>query len=213
MYLERGFISELPPSGLIQDDYVDRSTYVVAVQGDEIVGGVRLISGPASELPTLNEFEPDSIWLPYLERLGPEQIAEVSALAIDHDSQQENFAISTGLYRAMLRHCLEDTKISVWIGAVEVPLLRILHKVFGIPLWVIAEPHWWIEAVRAPLLIDLWRYMLTAKDTDPAAFEYFTEGLVIDLRDREAIIDVRESNGAVARLEAALAETEDAPSA
>lgn len=189
IYLERGIVDHVPASGMIEDTFVAGSTYLIAERNSAIVGGCRLIPAAPHGLPTFDEFAPDEPWKSVLAGLWPAKVAEVSALAIDSNKRVTQFAVSAGLFRAVFHHSLMDTTIRVLLGAVEIPLLRIINRAFGIPLNLIGEPHWWLGAVRAPLLIDMVGYMAGARQDDPAAYDYFTQGLVIDVRSDEAAID------------------------
>jgi hypothetical protein len=194
IYLRRGIVDQVPPSGMIEDEHVDISTYLIAERNSVIVGGCRIIPTDPGGLPTVVEFRPEEPWRSVIRGLSPAKVAEVSALAIDSDKRVTQFAVSAGLFRAIFHHLLMDTTIRVLLGAVEIPLLRIVNRAFGIPLNLIAEPHWWLGAVRAPLLIDMVGYMASARHDDPAAYDYFTDGLIIDVRSDEAAISVRSTD-------------------
>jgi hypothetical protein len=189
IYMARGIVDRLPASGLIEDEYVDLSTYLIAERQRAIVGGCRLIHAEPTGLPTVDEFEPEEPWASVVHGLWPSKVAEVSALAIDSEKRVTQFAVSAGLFRAVFHHALMDTTVRVLVGAVEIPLLRIINRAFSIPLNLISDPHWWLGAVRAPLIIDMVGYMAGARQEDPAAYDYFTQGLVIDVRSDEAAID------------------------
>jgi len=189
IYLERGIVDSVPASGLLDDEFVDVSTYLIAERNSTIIGGCRLIPADPHGLPTVDEFESEEPWASVISGLWPTQVAEVSALAIDSERRVTQFAVSAGLFRAVFHHSLMDTTFRVIIGAVEIPLLRIVNRAFSIPLNLVAEPHWWLGAVRAPLIIDMVGYIASARQDDPAAYDYFTQGLVIDVRSDEAAID------------------------
>ena len=189
IYLDRGIVDHIPASGIIEDPFVDTSTYLIAISNSVIIGGCRLIPAQPHGLPTIDEFAPEEPWASVIDGLWPAKVAEVSALAIDSEKRLTQFAVSAGLFRVVFHHALMDTTVRVLVGAVEIPLLRIINKAFSIPLNLVAEPHWWLGAVRAPLIIDMVGYMASARQDDPAAYDYFTEGLVVDVRSDEAAID------------------------
>lgn len=189
IYLERGIVDHVPASGMLDDRYVDVSTYLIAERAGAIIGGCRIIPAAPHGLPTIDEFQSEEPWSSVIGGLWPAKLSEVSALAIDSEKRVTQFAVSAGLFRAMFHHALMDTTTRVLVGAVEIPLLRIINRAFSIPLNLIAEPHWWLGSVRAPLIIDMVGYMASARQEDPAAYDYFTNGLVIDVRSDEAAID------------------------
>ncbi|HEX7096328.1 MAG TPA: GNAT family N-acetyltransferase, partial [Acidimicrobiales bacterium] len=85
-YLEEGYVVSLNDDGMIDDPYVPRSEYLVAIDPatDEMVGTCRLITSNAHSFPVLDHMYVDPEWYDTLMQTSSTELAEVSALATRH---------------------------------------------------------------------------------------------------------------------------------
>jgi hypothetical protein len=180
-YHETGLLSELPRS-LPHDPAVAASTYfgVYSASG-EIKATARLV-GPRAELPIL-EYE----LFPWAaEELFDRrnQVAEVSRVAVARRTPRHH---ALGLLaREMFHHCLRHQEATALIASIETPLIRILDRVLGVPVDVIGPEisHYQnFNGTCVPVLIDTVRYLSEARWRNHRRWEFFTDGLVIDLTD------------------------------
>lgn len=179
VYVDSGYVRSLSEWGVIDDRYVDRSTYFGAVtQTGDVAGVVRQIN------PTIGLDLPAALHVPlspegrrHIETLDPRRVVEVSALAVDKAHWTQAFTISAGLYRAMYTEFLTKRSISHWIAIMDDRLLTVMQDMFGFPFRILGSSTWYMGSACTPVALDAYEAFDAVYNTDPELRDYFLEGL------------------------------------
>ena len=181
-YFETGLLSHLPDD-LPPDPSVDFSTYFAAYSPQGQIQACTRLIHPAAGLPLLQHHE---LYPVSHDRLldNAGRIAEVSRLAVAQNAPHYR---ALGLMaRELFRHTLRNQDSTALLASIEVPLIRILEHVLGIPVEVVGPeiPQYGdFAGACVPVLIDTVRYLTEARWRDTRRWAFFTEGLVIDITD------------------------------
>ncbi len=180
-YFDAGLLDQLPAS-LGDDPSVDYSTYFGVFSGGEIQATARIVRA-TSGLPMLEHH----VLYPHFEELinaDLDTVAEISRLAVGKATA--NHRALALLSREFLRFGLRNQHATILIASVEKPLVRILSRMLGVPLQIIGPP---IEKYGSyngecvPIMIEPIECLLHFQNKRSRWWEFFTEGLEIDLRD------------------------------
>lgn len=188
-YARSAIIEDLPQSGVMEDHFVDFSEYYASYANGAMTGSCRLIPGNASTLPTPQNFEIFPEYRRALAAVRSGDLAEVSRLAVTDSAA--NFDAKMHLFRSMLHRCIATGDMTVWVAIVEEPLITILDRFLGIPVERIGPIDTTTYAdPNTPVMIDTIRYLAEGRLRSPRRWQFFSEGLVIDLTTsaREPIV-------------------------
>lgn len=181
-YEAHGFVTPVEARSLVHDQYDPSSRYFGAYALDgRLVGGSRLVLPSSAGLFALDEFGISDEGAALLAAVGEDNYVEVSALAVER-SFGSPFTVSAGLYRAMVQDSLSELGIRSWIAVIDPALQRILQRLLRVPMTPLGPGREFGNRLRTPVLIDLVDFLDHVRVADPAEFEFFTDGLVIDLR-------------------------------
>ena len=156
-YLRAKFISESSPTGMIEDEYVENSTYLIAVkfegtglnqQEPEIVGTIRQIQKTQIGVPTLNCFDIDEQQKQRFSGIPDKEIVEISSLSAH---PQNN--VGKGLYRfAWQRSKL--LKHSIWLAAVDERLYKVFKRKLFFEFRTIGSSGFYQGSITVPAVLD-----------------------------------------------------------
>jgi hypothetical protein len=156
-FLRSGFISESSPTQMIEDQYVEKSTYLIALKVKdrgssqdeaEIVGVIRQIQQSPMGVPTLNNFEIDSKYKKELSCIPDQEIVEIGSL-----SSHPQHNVGKGLYRfAWQRSKL--LKHSIWLAAIDERLYRVFKAKLFFEFVTIGRPDLYQGSITVPAVLD-----------------------------------------------------------
>lgn len=195
-YLQEGYVDHLSADGTIDDRYVERSDYFVAIdpETDAMVGTCRMITSDTHSFPVLDHMRLDDEWFETLQRLRSSDLAEVSALATER-GRTDHFLVSGALCRAVIHNALIETPRKYLLCVVDHRLLRVLNRVFRLGL-VAVGPLQQYMGETLPAVLSLEHLVPRLRSRDDAAARFFLDGLddVVAASDPLApeVIDLRE---------------------
>ena len=182
-YVDGGLLDEVP-AALPADGSVEASTYFGVYTGDAIQATARIVRA-SSGLPMLEHH----VLYPSVEReleAASGTVAEVSRLAVGNTTP--HYRALAILSREFLRFGLRNQHATLLIASVEKPLVRILNRMLGVPLQIIGpsiESYGAFNGECVPILIDTVACLDKFRRQESRRWEFFMDGLVIDLTDTE----------------------------
>lgn len=187
-YLDAGFVDRLRSDGTIDDPYLRISDWfgVADAERSTVVGVSRLIRCTPFGLPALDEFDISATGMKMLDGIAPDQVAEVSALAVARGyGAIRGGEVAKALYRAMYQYSLLEAKYTHWVAAIDVRVRRHLVRSHGFLFEEIGESRMYLGSETVPVLLDLYAQMRHYALVDQRGGQYFSAGLVIDLTGDE----------------------------
>lgn len=183
-YLEAGYVAKLDPGGVIDDPWVDVSTYLGAFDGHEdMVGVVRVIPNTDRGLPVTEDFELSALGQAHLARVPQSTLAEVSALAVKADETASRSGYVAGaLYRAAVQYSVVARGHTHWVAALDVRVKRHLIRRHGFLFEDLGPARTYLGSDTVPAILDLLGQIRHFALTAPEQNAYFLAGLAIDLR-------------------------------
>jgi len=181
VYVNRGFVSD-PTGSDLRDRWVEASIYFGAFHEGKAVGVARLIPHSA-DFHLWGIFDLHPAWDRAFAGMPLDDVAfEVSALSVPKDAPGDLHSVSAALYRAMFHYLLRNGRL-IWFAGVNAMLGRILNRRLGIPMDIIGPAIDYMGGFRMPVMIDLVVFLQRARIENPEEWEYFTDGLELDLRE------------------------------
>ncbi|KAG1648345.1 hypothetical protein GQR58_029925 [Nymphon striatum] len=180
-YFESGLLDELPTK-LPHDPDVAHSTYFGIYRGNEIQATARIVKAPSGP-PMLEHHELNPSPKARLE-LHSAETAEVSRLAVGRHTP--HFHALSLLCREFFHHGVLNQEATLLLASVEKPLIRVLNRVLGIPVEIVGPPidqYGHFKGATLPVLIDTLRCLDVTRRHASPRWEFFTEGLVMDLTE------------------------------
>lgn len=191
VYLTVGYVDKLDPGGVIDDPWVDRSTYLAVFGSDERMLGVsRLIrADTVTDLPTLANFDIDDNYTSWLEELEPSQVVEVSALAV---LPGVSFGrVAEALYAEMSVHAIVDGRLQYWVAALDERVLRYLMLRNDNVFEQIGAAREYLGSLTVPVRLDLYEQVRHWAMFVPDKLEVFLRGAEIDIRGESISVSLR----------------------
>lgn len=194
-YLAEGYVDRLDPGGVIDDEYVQNSTYFIASNEHtgETVGTCRVIDSDTHSFPMLDHMTIDPEWRELLLETPSKHIGEVSALVAVRGDQTH--LISAALCREAFRSSLTTHPRRYLLCIVDRLFLRLLNSVFRAGLTAVGPTQEYLGRT-IPTVASVERSLLDLRDRSDAFGEFFRDGLdiasladaVIDLRGDHALV-------------------------
>ena len=180
-YFESGLLTTMPRS-LPEDQFLEDSTYFGVFYGDQIQATARIVrSSNSAELLRYHPLFPAAHARMNVDR---DCIAEVSRLAVA--SHTPHYQALSLLSREFLRHGVLHQEGLLLVCSIGRPLVRILNRLLGVPVEIIGPPidrYGDFVEETLPVLIDTVRCLDRFRMHDGRRWEFFLEGMVIDLTD------------------------------
>ena len=189
VYRERGFVTWLN-DGMVDDPYVPHARYFVATMPDgRVVGVCRQILGALVGLPTLTRFALDARYRAWADGVGPDEVVELSALAVDRSlGANSGRMVSAGLYRQMWQRAFTTREHRYWVANVSPRLLEVLNGAFGFGFEPMGEAQPYVGPPTVPCRLELETLPARMLRNHPGVSAWFLQGLpepvVIDLTER-----------------------------
>jgi hypothetical protein len=186
-YKEVGYVDELNEAGMVEDPYVDFSTYFAAInemttgarQGS-VDGTIREIRANPHGFPTLTDFDLYPGWAQLMLDATAENTVELSALAADTSSFREMIAIGPGLYRFVWQRNQRkpaQQRQRYWLGAIDANLFEVFVGLFHFCFVQIGEAKVYKGSLTVPAVLDLAAVPQYMFEHDSELFEFFIDGL------------------------------------
>jgi len=156
------------------------STYFGVYADDEIQATARIVHA-AGGLPLMDHHP---LYPAVARRLEAEadHVAELSRLAVGRT--MPHYDVLSLLSREFLRFGMRNQHATLLVASVEKPLVRILNRLLGVPLQIIgpAIPQYGdYKGETVPIMIDTVECLDNFRRKQSRRWEFFIEGLVIDL--------------------------------
>lgn len=146
--LEKSWVDEEVCEGGIETDASDPlATHFLAIDGDVVVGTVRLLLGWREELPGARYLDLAALGL------GPEDTVEVSRLATRRNGRSQDLRIFLGLTKLMWGWAT-DHSAKAWLAIADVPLYHMLTRL-GLPVLAESEPVDYLGSSCIPIAFDM----------------------------------------------------------
>lgn len=168
-FLTIGYISNPYPSGMIEDIFVDLSTYYYCMNdvNEEVVGVIRQINGSHLKVPTLCDFEIYPDYASQLSKVMWPRIVEIGSLAVNRNAR----GVAEGLYRQIWQRS-KSALHTHWIASIDNRLLVAFRKSRGF-LWEdIGESKVYMGSKTTPVIAYLEQQSANMKRLAPDFFDY-----------------------------------------
>lgn len=194
VYLQHGFIKQTQPEGVIDDEFLPQSTFVVALDAAGAVVGVCRQIGPTrgGDLPVTKHFEiepgPRSFLAEHVD-----ECVEIGSLAVESTRRAHHrHEISAGLYRFMWQDAMRGratgrSRIRYWLAAIDQGVLRLFRDRFKFNFVDIGTPRPYMGSLTVPVVLDIVDEYFFMEREDPDLLAYFMDGL------EDRCVPVRES--------------------
>lgn len=185
-YFEGGLLDDRP-STLPDDPSVALSTYFGVYRGEEIKATARIVRATTGHAM----LDHHTIYPTVRDQLDAASgtVAEISRFAVCSSTPHfEAFAL---LSRALLHFGLQNQHANILIASVEKPFVRILNRLLGVPLQIVGpaiEQYGAFNGQCVPIKIDTVEVLDTLRRHASRRWEFFLEGLVIDLGTNESTV-------------------------
>lgn len=177
VYLEKGYIDEAYPGGIIEDQYAAHSDYIIAIYNPDdsseenhglIVGVMRMIKFSEAGLPSINSFSIDDYFMKRLSLSEMEKTVELSALAV-----KRPYNVAKGLYRFAIQY--SDLRGDInWIAVLDERLAKAYISRFKFFFEKIGESKFYMGDITTPYIMSrkFQREMMPKEAPELAEFFY-----------------------------------------
>jgi N-acyl-L-homoserine lactone synthetase len=146
--LEKSWVDEgTCEDGLEADPSDPLAMHFLALEGETVVGTVRLLLGWKQELPGTRYLDMASLGM------KPEQLVEVSRLATKRHGRSQDLRVFLGLTKLMWSWATEH-EATAWLAIADVPLYHMLTRL-GLPVLTEAEPVDYLGSECIPIAFDM----------------------------------------------------------
>lgn len=155
-YCEKGYLPETEAGKVFEDEYIKHSKYIVAKDGDRVVGVIRIVEHSEAGLPVLNEFTLFEREKERLRKYPAGSLVELGNLAAEPGQ-----GIASGLYKEAYRYCIKNRKTP--LAALGEDLMeKLIDKYWfsGIGYRRLGESKFYIGGDCAPILLKPRRLFL-----------------------------------------------------
>jgi len=183
-YVESGLL-QTRPVHLPDDPLVAASCYFAVYAGDDIKATARIVRSP--ELSLLKHHQ---IYPAVQQRLDAEagSIGEIGRLAVA--PKTPNLRALALLCREFMRYGVRHQNAVTLVASIGQPLIRIVNRVLGVPLDVIGpaiDQFGDFHEETLPVMIDTVECLSKLLQNDSPRWEFYSEGLVIDLTEEVGV--------------------------
>lgn len=187
-YLQVGFVDSVRADGVIEDEWVETSTYHVARgQDGQILGVCRFVRSSQNGLPMFEHFDVDSQW-DELIWANRETTYEMGALAAD--PSKADMSVGALLYRQTVRQFRVHPGQVHLLAALDSKLLKAMRRFMHFPFEQIGEPRMLVGGESTPVYLYLPSALEEQITHAPDAARFFSGFDQLELLEEE-IIDLR----------------------
>ena len=173
-YLDAGYVTELADDGVIDDDWVAHSKYLVAVEdsSNEIIGTCRMIQPSVRGFPLFRYLPVSEDANRTFADMNPNRCTEVSALATARTGLQE-FAVGASLYAAVWQTAVAEGYAYLLAG-IDRRLFRLLYRQLGFPYEPLGEPVEYMGSLTIPTALYLPKAIHDFREKWPEALAIYS---------------------------------------
>jgi hypothetical protein len=168
-FLNIGYIENAYPSGMIEDVFVDLSTYYYCINDitGAIVGVIRQINGSHLRVPTLCDFEIYPEIASQISKIMWPRIVEIGSLAVNRSAR----GVAEGLYRQIWQRSMSALHTH-WIASIDNHLLLAFRKSRGFLWQDIGNTKVYMGSKTTPVIANLNEQSLSMKKLAPDFYDY-----------------------------------------